>query len=227
MDIDIILKKSIKINKKKLMQNFRNKEKFKRLAVMGGTFDPIHYGHLATAEAVRSKYKLDKIIFIPSGNPPHKEDRYIIDKSYRYNMAVLATMSNQHFEVSTIEIEREGNSYTIDTLKKLKSIYINSEIFFITGADALCEIEKWKDVSGNFNLATFIGATRPGVDFISVKNKIDELKHKYNAKILNIHVPSLDISSTDLRERLKRNESIKYLLPENVEKYIYKYNLYR
>ncbi|SHJ51709.1 nicotinate-nucleotide adenylyltransferase [Tepidibacter formicigenes] len=227
MNINNVLKKGIIINKKKTSSVYKNRVNIKKIGIMGGTFDPIHYGHLATAEAVRIKYELDKVIFIPSGNPPHKGHKNIIDKFYRYNMTILATMSNTYFEVSSMEIKREGRTYTIDTLKKLKNLYMDSELFFITGADALCDIESWKDVQGNFNLATFIGATRPGVELLKVKNKIDRLKNKYNAKILNIHVPSLDISSTDIRERIKQNESIKYLLPEDVEKYIYKYNLYR
>ncbi len=227
MDIGSILKRAIQINKKKIKKSYKDKSKKIKIGIMGGTFDPIHYGHLATAEAVRVKYKLDKVIFIPSGNPPHKEDRYIIKKLFRYNMTLLATMSNEYFEVSSMEIDREGNSYTIDTLAMLKKIYPHSELYFITGADALSQIEDWKNVQENFDLATFVGATRPGVDFTHVKNKIKNLESKYRAKILNIHVPSLDISSTNLRERLKRKESIKYLLPENVEKYIYKYNIYR
>ncbi|SHG88565.1 nicotinate-nucleotide adenylyltransferase [Tepidibacter thalassicus] len=227
MKLENTLKRAILINEKKISITYRNRLIIGKIGIMGGTFDPIHYGHLATAEAVRVKYKLNKVIFMPSGNPPHKRDRDIIDKLHRYNMTILATMSNKYFEVSSLEIKRKGRTYTIDTLKKLKNTYKNSELFFITGADAFCDIETWKDVEENFNLATFIGATRPGVELSKVRNKIEYLKSKYNTKILEIHVPSLDISSTDLRERIKMNKSIKYLLPECVEKYIYKYNLYR
>ncbi|MEJ8554274.1 nicotinate-nucleotide adenylyltransferase [Tepidibacter sp. Z1-5] len=226
MNTSYILKKAIIINNKKSKKVHAGRS-LKKIGVMGGTFNPIHYGHLATAEAVRNKYDLDKIIFMPSGNPPHKSKKEIIDKKHRYNMTMIATMSNIYFEASDIEIKREGMTYTVDTLEQLKKIYKNSQIFFITGADALCDIDSWKYLDKNFELATFVGATRPGIESAKVNQKIDQLKQKYNANIVNIYVPSLDISSTDLRNRIKKIESIKYLLPENVEKYIYKNNLYR
>ncbi|CAH2214174.1 nicotinate-nucleotide adenylyltransferase [Tepidibacter aestuarii] len=226
MNVSDILKKAIIINKKK-SKTLHTRTNLKKIGIMGGTFNPIHYGHLATAEAVRNRYDLDKIIFMPSGNPPHKSKKEIIDKKHRYNMTMIATMSNIYFETSDIEIKRDGMTYTVDTLEQLKENYKNSQIFFITGADALCDIDSWKYLDKNFELATFVGATRPGIECDEVNQKIDQLKQKYNANILNIYVPSLDISSTDLRERIKKIESIKYLLPENVEKYIYKNNLYR
>lgn len=227
MQIDVDLKKSKLINKKKLKSDFKNVQKREKIAIMGGTFDPIHYGHLATAEVVRIKYNIDKIIFIPCGNPPHKEDRIIIDKMYRYDMVNLAIMTNAYFQASTMEIERTGRTYTVDTLREFKKKYPYAQLYFITGADALCDIDNWKDASEVFKLATFIAATRPGVELNNVEEKILELQEKYEADILNIHVPSLDISSTSLRNSLKRNESVKYLLPEKVEKYIYKNDLYR
>ena len=227
MDIVCDLKKSILINEKKVKNSNKNRKEKMKIAIMGGTFDPIHYGHLATAEAVRIKFTMDKIMFVPCGNPPHKEDRLIIDKSFRCDMVNLAVMSNNYFEVSTSEIDREGRSYTIDTLRELTQQFPNSQLYFITGADALCDIDSWKNAKEVFSLATFIAATRPGVKLSSFDTKISELKTKYNANILNVHVPSLDISSTNLRQRLKNNESIKYLLPEKVEKYIYKNDLYR
>lgn len=226
MNASYILKKATIINNKK-SKKLHTRTNLKKIGVMGGTFNPIHYGHLATAEAVRNKYDLDKIIFMPSGNPPHKSKKEIIDKRHRYNMTMIATMSNTYFETSDIEIKREGMTYTVDTLEQLKKIHGNSQIFFITGADALCDIDSWKYLDKNFELATFVGATRPGIEYDEVNQKIDQLKQKYNANILDIYVPSLDISSTDLRNRIKKIESIKYLLPENVEKYIYKNNLYR
>ncbi len=226
MNVSDILKKAIIINKKK-SNKLHNRTTLKKIGVMGGTFNPIHYGHLATAEAVRNKYNLDKIIFMPSGNPPHKSKKEIIHKDHRYNMTMIATMSNIYFEASDIEIKRDGMTYTVDTLEQLKKNYKNSQIFFITGADALCDIDSWKYLDKNFELATFVGATRPGIECDEVNQKIDQLKQKYNANILDIYVPSLDISSTNLRKKIKKIESIKYLLPENVEKYIYKNNLYR
>lgn len=226
MNASCVLKKATIINNKK-SKKIHTRTTLKKIGVMGGTFNPIHYGHLATAEAVRNKYDLDKIIFMPSGNPPHKSKKEIIDKIHRYNMTMIATMSNTYFETSDIEIKREGMTYTVDTLEQLRKIHKNSRIFFITGADALCDIDSWKYLDKNFELATFVGATRPGIECEEVNQKIEQLKRNYNANILDIYVPSLDISSTDLRNRIKKMKSIKYLLPENVEKYIYKNNLYR
>jgi len=223
MNIDLLVKESIKEN---LYKN-KKREKLNKIGIMGGTFDPIHYAHLATAEFIRIKYKLDKILFIPSGNPPHKTDRPIMDKYHRHNMVLLSTMTNENFEVSSMEIDKEGKSYTVDTLRELNNIYPDSKIYFITGSDAICDIESWRDVEENFRLATFIAATRPGISLIKSQDKIDKLREKYNADILTVYVPSLDISSTYIREQIKENNTVRYLIPENVEKYIYEKGLYK
>ena len=223
MNIDLLLKESIKAN----LNKKKKRSDLKKIGIMGGTFDPIHYAHLATAEFIRTKYKLDKILFIPSGNPPHKTDRYVMDKNHRYNMVLLSTMTNENFEVSSMEIDKVGKSYTVDTLRELKNIYPDSKIYFITGADAICDIESWRDVEENFRLATFIAATRPGISLIKAQEKIEKLINKYNADIITVYVPSLDISSTYIREQIKENKSIRYLIPENVEKYIYEKGLYK
>ena len=198
-----------------------------KIGIMGGTFDPIHYGHLATAEAVRKKYGLEKVLFIPSGNPPHKTDRDITSKSHRYNMSILATVSNDFFEVSDVEIQKDRLSYTVDTLLELSKKNPNAEYYLIMGADAFCDIETWSRVEKLFELSKVVGATRPGIDMDDFKRNIAKIQQKYKTQILHVHVPSLDISSTDIRDRIKYGMTIKYLLPENVEKYIYKYNLYR
>lgn len=199
-----------------------------RLGIMGGTFDPIHYGHLVTAEAVRAKFLLDKVIFVPSGNPPHKVKRSITDKKIRYLMAILATVTNPYFEVSTIEIEREGYTYTIDTIKEFRKIYgDNADIYFITGADAILEILTWKNAEELLNMCRFVAATRPGYAKDSILNKIDYIKRVYNKDIYAVPVPSLAISSTDIRERVFEGRPIKYLLPESVEHYIEKCGLYK
>ncbi|AHM56462.1 nicotinate-nucleotide adenylyltransferase NadD [Peptoclostridium acidaminophilum DSM 3953] len=198
-----------------------------RIGIMGGTFDPIHNGHLAMAEAVREAFSLDRVLFIPSGKPPHKRRSEIADKQHRYNMTVLATNSNNAFEVSPVEVEREQLSYTVDTLKILKEEYKDSEIFLVMGADALCDIESWSRVDELLKLCRVVGATRPGIDIDEFKREIEKIQRQFNVQILHVHVPSLDISSTDIRERAKRGSSIKYLIPEEVEKYIYKYKLYR
>lgn len=207
------------------LDKFKDEKEFKKIGIMGGTFDPIHYAHLATAEFIRDKYNLDKIVFIPSGNPPHKNID-ITSKYDRYNMVLLATANNENFLVSDIEVKRQSKTYTIDTLRELKQTYPNSEIYFITGADAICDIETWKDVAKNFKLATFIAATRPGISLLRSQEKIESLIKKYDAKIISVYVPSLDISSTYIREQLKDRKSIRYLVPENVEGYIYQNKLY-
>ena len=224
MAINNIVDESFIINQKKLKQ-FGDRCSNVKIGIMGGTFDPIHYAHLATAEFIRDNYKLDKILFIPSGNPPHKKGN-ITDKYDRYNMVLLSTVNNDDFIVSDIEIKREKSTYTIDTLKVLKQIYKNAEIYFITGADAICDIETWKDVEGNFKLANFIAATRPGISLLRANEKIKELKDKYNANIESVYVPSLDISSTYIREQLNKHKTIRYLVPELVQEYIYNKKLY-
>ncbi|HPZ72208.1 MAG TPA: nicotinate-nucleotide adenylyltransferase, partial [Peptococcaceae bacterium] len=131
-------------------------KKNKRIGIMGGTFDPIHYGHLVTAETARSEFALEKVIFVPSGNPPHKSEAMVTRKEQRYLMTVLATAANPYFEVSRVEIERPGQSYAIDTVREFKSkMDEDSELYFITGADAIFEIVTWKDVDGLFDRCTF------------------------------------------------------------------------
>lgn len=219
-----LVEKAEEINRTKLGK-FNKTYKGTKVGIMGGTFDPIHSAHLATAEFIRDKYKLDKIIFIPSGNPPHKKNT-IVNKYDRYEMVKLATMSNENFIVSDMEIIREKRTYTIDTLRDMKKEYDSIDIYFITGADAICDIETWKSVEENFRLATFIAATRPGISKASTKEKINNLRKKYSANIIEVYVPSLDISSTYIRERLKNNGSIRYLVPEEVREYIEYKKLY-
>lgn len=199
-----------------------------RLGIMGGTFDPIHFGHLVTAEAVRDKFNLDKVIFVPSGNPPHKIKRSITDKKVRYLMTILATVTNPYFEVSAIEIEREGYTYTIDTIKEFKKIYGDStDIYFITGADAILEILTWKNAEELLNICNFVAATRPGYANDTINSKIKYIKRMFNKDIFQVTVPSLAISSTDIRNRVFEGRPIKYLLPESVERYIEKCGLYK
>lgn len=221
---DIVIESILKNNEK--MAKFRDSARNLRIGILGGTFDPIHYAHLATVEFIRGKYNLDKVIFIPSGNPPHKFWN-ITDKKDRYKMVVLATVKNENFVVSDMEIEKVGKTYTIDTLRELKKTYPTCELFFITGADAICDIEAWKDVAENFKLATFIAATRPGISLLRAQDYIEKLENKYNAKIINVYVPSLDISSTYIRDQLNLGKSVRYLIPENVEAYIKEKGLYK
>lgn len=224
MRIDDIVKQSILKNNDKL-EDFKKNADNLRIGILGGTFDPIHNAHLATVEFIRCKYNLDKIIFIPSGNPPHKFWN-ITDKSDRYNMVVLATLKNENFVVSDMEIKKDGKTYTVETLRELKKTYPTCELFFITGADAICDIEAWKDVAENFKLATFIAATRPGISLLRAQDYIEKLEKKYDAKIINVYVPSLDISSTYIRDQLNQSRSVRYLIPDDVETYIKEKCLY-
>lgn len=188
---------------------------------MGGVFDPIHYGHLFTAEEARVKFKLDKVIFVPCRQPAHKRENDISAPEDRYLMTVLAITNNQFFEVSRVELNRPGPSYSIDTVKEfLKKYNHGVKIFFITGADAFLEVDSWYKSEKLIKLCQFVAATRPGYDL----NKLDE-KFKKIIKIMEI--PALSISSTDIRRRVRDGKSIKYLLPQEVEEYIDKKGLYR
>lgn len=205
-----------------------NNMKTSRIAVMGGTFDPIHYGHLVAAEAARFEFNLDKVIFMPAGKPAHKQEKQVTDAEHRYDMTVLATATNPYFEVSRIELDRVGITYTVDTIKALKKMLgVETEIYFITGADAILEILTWYNVEELLGLCDFIAATRPGFNKKDLEQKLVELKSKYHKDIFMIEIPSLAISSTDIRDRIANGKSIKYLLPETVEKYIYQSGLYR
>jgi len=198
---------------------------------MGGTFNPIHHGHLVTAQEALSQFKLDKVLFIPTGNPPHKEDDNVVSAEDRYIMTVIATSSNSNFFVSRMEVDRKGISYTIDTLRNLKKIYgEGSSLFFITGADAILEILTWKDTNEMVNLCRFIAATRPGYDLTrleELKSKLFKSRVDANKRIFVMEIPALSISSTDIRRRVKTGRPIDYLLPEGASNYILKHGLYK
>lgn len=205
---------------------FNGLEHPESIAIMGGTFDPIHYGHLVTAEAVRHKYNISQVIFMPTGQPPHKKDQEISHSEHRYLMSVLATATNPYFNVSRMEIDRKGTTYTIDTIKSLRELYGDeTELYFITGADALHYIFTWKDTEELLKLCTFVAVTRPGYNKEKLIEAIEIIKNNYESKIHFLEVPALSISSTDIRKRVKEGRPIKYLLPESVENYIYKFKL--
>lgn len=206
------------------MKHFHNK-----IGIMGGTFDPIHTGHLIIAEAVRVEYNLDKVIFIPAGSPPHKQSVKVTPAVHRYIMTVMATYSNPHFFVSSIEKEREGLSYTIDTIRSLSSSCgDDAKLYFIVGADALKDLVDWKDIGSLLKLCYFIVAARPGgTDQIDKLIKQLEFDFDGSLPIRHLATPELEISSTDIRERIKNGRSIKYIVPESVENYICKHKLYR
>ena len=192
---------------------------------MGGTFDPIHLGHLATAEAVRELFTLDEILFIPAARPPHKLGKHVTDERHRLAMTQLATRSNKFFRVSDMELRRTGLSYTLDTMNELhKTFGSSTELFFIIGADSLADLSKWHAARELVDKCHFIATTRQGVDldFSAVENFFGAAsKH-----IHRVTTPGLEISSTDLREKIRLGRSIKYLVPETVEEYIAEEGLY-
>lgn len=204
-----------------------SQQKADRLGIMGGTFDPIHYGHLVAAEMARAKFNLSKVLFIPTGKPPHKQRRDISEGSLRYEMVKRAIEDNEFFEISPLEIEREGPSYTVDTLRILRRIYSEHELYFITGSDALLEIFSWKEAEEIFRLIQFIGAARPGFDAREFFLKVQQENPAVRDKIHYLEVPALAISSTDIRSRVRRGEPIRYLLPESVRLYLEEMKLYR
>jgi len=204
---------------------------YKKIGIMGGTFNPIHHGHLVTAQEALSQFKLDKVIFIPTGNPPHKIENKVASAEDRYIMTVIAISSNSNFFVSRMEIDRKGKSYTIDTVRQLRKIYgKNSLLYFITGADAILEILTWKNTGEIVSLCKFIAATRPGYNLSRIEDLRKRLFSKAGAtdeKIYVMEIPALSISSTDIRNRVKHNRPIDYLLPEGVSNYILKHELYK
>lgn len=197
-----------------------------KIGIMGGTFDPIHNGHLIIAEYSRITFDLEEIIFMPTGIPAHKIDNKIASINYRYEMTLLGINSNPHFSISPLEIQREGITYTIDTIKYLQSKNEYAELYFIMGSDSLYNIYKWKDYKELLGLCKFIVAKRPNQDNNKLKEEIEELNNNYSSSIYILEAPLIDISSTIIRDRIKSNLSIKHLVPESVEQYIKKNKLY-
>src|SRR5207302_3910457 len=188
---------------------------------LGGTRDPVDHGHLVTAEAALWKFHLDQGVFVPTGRPWMKEEREVAPAEHRYLMTVIATASNPRFSVSRVEVDREGPTYTIDTLRAMKELF-GADLFFITGADAVLEIFQWKDPSELFEMAHFIAATRPGYDIAALEEQVPG-----HDGISNLSIPALAISSTDIRARVARGQPIRYLVPEGVVSYVGKAGLYR
>src|SRR5215471_19793661 len=192
----------------------------RRIGVMGGTFDPVHHGHLVAASEVAHDFTLDEVIFVPTGEPYQKDHRQVSPAEDRYLMTVIATASNPKFSVSRIDIDRGGPTYTIDTLRDLRAERGDeAELFFITGADALAQIMSWQDVNELFKLAHFVGVTRPGHRLTG-----DGLPED---KVSLVEVPALAISSTNCRQRVARGAPIWYLVPDGIVQYIAKRRLYR
>ncbi|MCL6549215.1 MAG: nicotinate-nucleotide adenylyltransferase, partial [Alicyclobacillus sp.] len=196
-----------------------------RLGLIGGTFDPVHYGHLVAAEEARYELGLSKVVFVPAGQPPHKPDRHISPAFHRVAMVRLALASNPHFELSTMEVERSGPSYTVDTVKEFRYLYDRAEIWFITGADAVLEILAWYRAEELFRLCRVVAAARPGYSLNGLSERLAPLGD-LRERIDVLKVPGVAVSSTEIRERVKAGKPIKYLLPEAVEEYITLHKLY-
>lgn len=192
----------------------------RRVGLMGGTFDPIHLGHLVTAEEARKELALDEVVFLPAGDPWQKAEGSVTSAEHRYLMVVLATAPNPAFSVSRLEVDREGPTYTVDTLRSLRERLPDDELWFVTGADAILTILSWKDADECLRLASFVGATRPGYDLA----RAAELELDGRVQLLD--VPALAISSSDVRARFAVDRAVRYLIPQEVEEYARKHGLY-
>jgi nicotinate-nucleotide adenylyltransferase len=190
-----------------------------RIGVMGGTFDPIHHGHLVAASEVAARYELDEVVFVPTGHPTFKLDQQVTPAEHRYLMTVIATASNPRFMVSRVDVDRAGITYTVDTLRDLTSARPDVDFYFITGADAIEQILRWKDADEVFRMARFVAVTRPG-HHLSIAGLPED-------RVSELEVPALAISSTDIRVRAAAGHPVWYLVPDGVVQYIAKHGLYR
>lgn len=208
-----------------------------RLGILGGTFNPIHYGHLRAAEEAREKANLDKVIFIPAGTPPIKTSD-TLDAHHRYEMTKIALSSNKNFEILDIEVKQKEKSYTINTILALHQIYPNDELFFILGIDAFLDLPNWWQPERIVREIDFIVVSRPGyklsdifespyINKHDIKGLSEFLILNSGRKVYPIQITQMDISSTEIRNTIKKGMSIRYLLPEAVEQYIYKNSLYK
>ena len=188
-----------------------------RIGIMGGTFDPIHHGHLVAASEVQMRMNLDEVLFVPTGQPADKPN--VTSSEHRYLMTVIATASNPRFQVSRVDIDRPGPTFTIDTLRDMRQRFPGAELFFITGADAMTQVLTWRDAEELWSLAQFVGVTRPGHE-LSLEGIPDGV-------FTEVEVPALAISSTECRERVQEGNAPWYLVPDGVVQYIAKHKLYR
>ncbi len=197
----------------------------RRVGIMGGTFDPIHYGHLRAADDAHAAFELSEVVFVPTGQPPHKTQQTVSSAEQRYMMTVLATIDCPYFSVSRIEIDRVGQSYTIDTLRALKAMaeYNDTEFYFITGLDAVMDIVSWKNPEEIMDMCKFVAVSRYGY----THKRMEELPIDLRTKIIPLEIPLLAISSTELRDRVRRDWSIRFLVPPTVENFIMKKELYK
>lgn len=199
----------------------------KKVGILGGTFDPIHLGHLIIAENAYDECGLENVLVMPSGQPPHKENSTISDEKHRSTMVKLSIAGNKHLEYSDFELNRKGYIYTADTLKLLTSKHPDTHFYFILGEDSLLDIEKWYEPAGIMELCSIVVTHRNDGDDTLLNKHIEYLKCKYKADIIKLDVPLIDISSTNIRERVSQGKTIRYFVNSEVESYIYKNNLYK
>lgn len=198
----------------------------KKIGIMGGTFNPVHYGHLFLAEQAYEQLGLDQILFMPSKNPPHKEKPEQVTEQQRVDMITLAIKDNPHFEVSAFELEREGMTYTADTLTLLTEQNPDTEYYFIVGADSLFYMQKWWKPQTIFDLCTVVAAGRDHSDKEQLQQQADLLVRKYHGRIRLIDMPTIQIASAVIRDRVAHKQSIRYYLPDEVNRYITNNKLY-
>lgn len=202
----------------------------KRLGILGGTFDPIHLGHLVIAESVRERYGLEKVLFIPSAQPPHKEGQEVSNPTHRRQLVCLAIAGSPFFEFSDVELRREGTSYTVDTLKALKEAQSQpTDYFFIIGSDSVPELRTWKNIEELATLCTLVVVPRPGWEIERTSQQDLGLPEWIKEGLLRnvVCAPLIGISSTEIRQKIRKGESITYLVPRPVEEYIMQHGLYR
>lgn len=204
-----------------------SQDKIKALGLMGGTFDPVHYGHLIAAENSRCEFGLERVIFIPAAYPPHKERESVLATAHRLQMVKLAISSNPAFEISTLEQERQGPSYTIDTVEYFRRRFPDTQISFIMGMDSLLMFDTWRDYVRLAGLCRFIVVTRPGYVMDRGQSSLAHLPPQLWENLDLLEIPGLDISSSDIRRRVRLGLPIKYMLPAAVDNYIIEQGLYR
>lgn len=202
------------------------KNRTKKAGIMGGTFNPIHLGHLLLAENARESYQLDEIIFIPSGHSYMKADNEVADRWRRYEMTKLAVEDNSSFLVSAIEVNREGNSYTYETLLELEKAEPDTEFYLIVGADSLFSMEQWRKPEAIFSSCIILAAIRGDKSRDNLQEQAEYLTDKYQARIKLLEMQQISISSTDIRKRIKEQHSVRYMLPDKVGAYIKEHHLY-
>lgn len=197
-----------------------------KTGILGGTFDPIYYGHLLLAETAYDRFGLDRVLIMPAGDPYFKAERGVSDDLDRAEMVKLAIADNPHFEFSDLELNREGDTYTAETLAILHEQFPDDELFLIVGSDVLYQLEKWYKPQEIFRLATILSSGR-NIDSYQLNGRMDNLRKRYGAKVVNLYMPNIDISSTDIRDKIKHDMSVRYFLPNIVIDYILEHGLYK